>query len=197
VAPPRLVDPHGLYHAFTRGNFRQIAFHDDEHYAKYLWLLARVSVRRRWTILDWCLMPNHYHLIVQLNGEGLSDGMRELNGCFSRWSNARMGRTGTGHLWQNRYEAADVITEGHLWEVFRYVPNNPVKGGLVQHPEDWPWSGYRATVGLEHPYVFHQPSELLRYFAVSPEVALRRYKRFVHEGLVRTGHAQWSDQITG
>jgi REP element-mobilizing transposase RayT len=193
VAPLRVVDPQGLYHAFTRGNFRQLVFHDDQHYAKFLQLLGRVSLRRRWTILDWCLMPNHYHLIVQLNEDGLSDGMRELNGCFSRWSNLRSGRTGTGHLWQNRFKSAGLIADRHLWEVFRYVPNNPVAAGLVDRPQDWPWSGYRATIGVELPYSFHHPGELLRYFGKTPDAAVTRYRRFLFEGRVRSGHAKWSD----
>jgi REP element-mobilizing transposase RayT len=195
VAPPRIVDPQGLYHAFTRGNFRQPVFHDDYHYARFLQLLGRVTLRRRWTILDWCLMPNHYHLVIQLNDDGLSDGMRELNGCFSRWSNVRAGRTGTGHLWQNRFRSAGVIADAHLWEVFRYVPNNPVASRLVDRPEDWPWSGYRAMIGIDLPYSFHQPGELLRHFGETPDVAVARYRRFVFEGRVRSGHAKWSDQI--
>jgi putative transposase len=193
VAPLRDVDPEGLYHVFSRGNFRQPTFLDEDHYAKFLRLLHRVTLRRSWTILDWCLMPNHYHLVVQLNAGGLSDGMKELNGCFSRWSNLRTGRTRSGHLWQNRFKSLDLEDPAHLWEVLRYVPNNPVAKGLVERPEDWPWSGYRATIGLEHPYAFHQPSELLRYFAVTPSVAIERYKRFVRDGLVRAGLVSWSD----
>ena len=196
MAPLREVDLQGLYHAMSRGNFRQMTFLDDSHYAKYLRLLHRVTLRRDWTILDWCLMPNHFHLVIQLNEGGLSEGMRELNGCFSRWSNARTGRTRTGHLWKNRFKSVDLEEEGHLWEVLRYVPNNPVVAGLVARPEEWPWSGYRATIGLEYPYAFHQPSELLRYFAVRPEVAIRRYKRFVHDGLARARAVPWSDQET-
>jgi putative transposase len=195
VAPLREVDPQGLYHVMSRGNFRQRVFLGDEHYACYLRLLQRVTTRNRWTILDWCLVPNHVHLIVRLNEGGLSEGMRELNGGFSRWSNSQTGRTGTGHLWKNRFKSLDIRDDGHFWEILRYEPNNPVVAGLVIRPEDWPWSGYRATIGLEHPYAFHQPAELLRFFAVRPEVALARYKRFVQEGLVRRGHAPWSDQI--
>jgi REP element-mobilizing transposase RayT len=194
VAPPRIVDPCGLYHVFSRGNFRQEVFLDVHHFRRFVDLLTRVVARRRWTILDWCLLPNHYHLILKLNENGLSDGMRELNGCFSRWSNLRTGRTGTGHLWKNRFKSLDVLAESHFWEVLRYVPNNPVEAGLAQRPEDWRWSGYRATIGLEHPYPFHQPGQLLRYFADEPRAAVNRYVQFVHEGLVRSGHDPWSDQ---
>lgn len=195
MAPLREIDPAGLYHVMSRGNFRQEVFLDDAHYAKYVQLVDRVSRRYDWTVLDWCLIPNHYHLLVRLNSDGLSDGMRELNGCFSRWSNLRTGRTGTGHLWKNRFRHLDVVREGHFWEVARYLPINPVAAGLCALPEDWVWGGYRATIGLEYPYRFHHPAKLLRYFDARPEIARRKYRALVHEGLVRGGHVMWSDDV--
>jgi putative transposase len=194
MAPLREIDPEGVYHAMSRGNFRQEVFLDDDHYAKYLSLTDRVSRRYRWTVLDWCLIPNHFHLLIQLTNDGLSDGMRELNGCFSRWSNLRTGRTRTGHLWKNRPTLINVFKEGHFWELTRYIPINPVRAGLSRLPEDWRWSGHRAILGLEHPYRFHQPAELLRYFDNRPDIAVAKYRDLVHEGLVRGGHVRWSDQ---
>jgi putative transposase len=179
----------------SRGNFRDTIYLDDGHYAKYARLLARVSKRRRWRVLDWCLIPNHYHLLIQLTDDGLSDGMRELNGCFSRWSNLQTRRTGTGHVLKNRFTSVEVTDEGHLFEVLRYIPNNPVRAGLVSLPEEWRWSGYRATVGLDPPYPFHRPAEILRYFGTAREESLRRYRRFVLEGLAMTGPVPWSDQV--
>jgi len=194
----REIDPIGLYHVFSRGNFRQEVFIDERHYRRFLALLVRVTRRRRWLVLDWCLMPNHFHLIVQLTEDGLSDGMRELNGCFSRWSNLRTGRTGTGHLWKNRFGSLDVTAdEAHFWEVLRYVPNNPVAAELVDRPEEWRWSGYAATVGRRHPQRFHATGELLRYFGPTPIAAVERYVQFVDDGLVRAGRTSWSDHDRG
>jgi REP element-mobilizing transposase RayT len=195
VAPPREIDPQGTYHVMSRGNFRQRIFLDEGHYAKYMRLLTRVARRRRWVVLDWCLIENHFHLVIELTEGGLSDGMRELNGCFARWSNLQTGRTGTGHLFKNRFRCRPLLTDGHFWEVLRYVPLNPVRAKLVPLPEDWPWSGYRATIGREHPRPFHQPGQLLRLFAVSPPTALRRYRAFVSEGLGRPDQAPWSDEV--
>lgn len=194
MAPLREIDPQGVYHVMSRGNFRQRVFIDDDHYRRYLHLLLRVTTRLHWLVLDWCLMPNHFHLVIQLTEGGLSDGMRELNGCFSRWSNVRTGRTGTGHLWKNRFKALDLDDRVHFLMVARYVPNNPVKDGLVTRPEDWPWSGYPATIGLEFPYAFHQPAELLKNFGTRPEVARRRYTELVDLGPLPEGHGPWSDQ---
>jgi REP element-mobilizing transposase RayT len=132
IAPLRVIDPTGLYHVMSRGNFRATIFLDERHYSKYLELLTRVAKRRDWCVLDWCLIPNHYHLLIQLTNDGLSDGMRELNGCFSRWSNLQTSRTRTGHVLKNRFGSVEVVDEGHLFELIRYIPNNPVKANLVQ-----------------------------------------------------------------
>jgi REP element-mobilizing transposase RayT len=195
MAPPRLIDPTGLYHVFSRGNYKSTIFFDDDHYAKYLALLTRVSARRDWTVLDWCLLPNHYHLLVRLEDGGLSEGMRELNGCFSRWSNRETGRTREGHLVKNRFGAVDVIREGHLWTMFSYIPLNPVRAGLVERPEDWPWSGYRATIGLEHPYLFHHPRELLRLIFEGDGDPRDRYVAIVEDARVQDEETKWSDQV--
>jgi putative transposase len=194
VAPLREIDPTGIYHVMSRGNFRQPIHLDDGHYAKKIRLLARVAKRKRWIVLDWCLITNHHHLVIQLTEGGLSEGMRELNGCFSRWSNLQTGRTNTGHLIKNRFRSVSVTKESHFWELMRYVPINPVAHGEAKVIEHWPWGGYRATIGLEHPYPFHQPAELLRYFGANPMTAVERYRAFIYEGLVRGGHVPGSDQ---
>jgi len=195
VAPLRILDPTGLYHVMSRGNFRQLMFLDDDHFAKYVRLVDRVARRRQWIVLDWCLMPNHIHLLVQLQTGGLSEGMRELNGCFSRWSNLRTGRTGTGHLIKNRPLMVDVLREGHLWELLGYIPLNPVRSGLVAEPWQWPWSGYRAALGLEDAFRFHQPWEVLRLFGADRTQALARYRALIRDSRARDGHASWSDHV--
>lgn len=193
MAPLREIDPTGLYHVFSRGNYKAAIFLDRDHYDKYLSLLTRVTERRRWNVLDWCLMPNHFHLLIQLEAGGLSDGMRELNGCFSRWSNMQTERTGTGHFVKNRFGCVDVIREGHLWNLLSYIPLNPVRAGIVERPEEWTWSGYPATIGLEHPRPFHQPHRLLRFFSGDRQEALRRYIALVEEARVRCRESEWSD----
>jgi len=195
MAKLRVIDPAGLYHVFSRGNYKAAIFLDERHGTKFLSLLRRVTERRHWTILDWCLMPNHYHLFLRLEDGGLSEGMRELNGCFSRWSNGMTGRTRTGHLVKNRFGAVDVMREGHLWEVLSYIPLNPVRAGLVRRPEDWPWSGYRATIGLEHPQAFHRPNELLRFLNDGTGDPRSRYIALVEDARVRDEGAKWSDQV--
>ena len=193
MAPLRVIDPNGIYHVMSRGNYRHVIFPDDDHFARYLFLVERVTARRKWIVLDWCLMPNHYHLVIQLTDGGLSDGMRELNGCFSRWSNAVLDRTGTGHLVRNRFTCRHVATDSHLLNVARYLALNPVGAGLVPTPEEWHLSGYRALAGLDHPLRFHRPTELLRYFGPDPAVAVQSYQQFVCNSPVPEGLDPWSD----
>ena len=197
MALPHDIEPTGLYHVMSRGNYRQPIFHDTSHYLRYLVLLERVARKRGWVVLDWCLMPNHYHLILHLSDAGLSEGMRELNGCYSRWSNAARGLTGTGHLVRNRFNLRMIDTDEYLFELFRYLPLNPVRSSQQQisRPEDWPWSGFRANAGLEHPRSFHRPAELLAYFDPSPRRAHRAYRAHVRSGLGSCG--SWSDQSDG
>src|SRR5579885_1846335 len=179
MAPLRIIDPEGLYHVMSRGNYKGVIFPSARHAERYLFLLARVAARRNWIVVDWCLMPNHYHLLVRLTEGGLSDGMRELNGCYSRWSNAIHLRTGTGHLVRNRFKSSLVDTDAYWLELLRYIPNNPVRAGLVDEAAAWPWSGYRAAAGVEHPRVFHRPAEALAIFARDPRRAQELYRRHV------------------
>ena len=193
MAPLRIVDPEGVYHVMSRGNYRNTIFPSARHAERYLFLLGRVTARRGWIVLDWCLMPNHYHLLIRLTDGGLSAGMRELNGCYSRWSNALAQLTGTGHLVRNRFKSLLVDNDPYLFELLRYIPNNPVRGGLVDEPADWPWSGYRATAGHEHPRVFHRPSAALAFFDSGPRQAQEMYRRHVARGPDLAVPDPWSD----
>jgi putative transposase len=193
VAPLRILDPTGLYHVMSRGNYRQGIFPDDAHSSRYLSLLERVTVRRKLIVVDWCLMPNHVHLLIQLTDGGLSEGMRELNGCYSRWSNSVRQLTGTGHLVRNRFKAIPVTTDSYLLALLRYIPMNPVQAELVDAPAAWTLSGFRATAGLEHPRPFHRPDHALRCFSNDPQKARRLYRRHVATEPVGDGLDPWSD----
>lgn len=197
VAPPRIIDPHGLYHVMSRGNYRQLIFPDDAHAERYLFLLNRVTLRRKWIVVDWCLMPNHYHLVIQLTEGGLSDGMRELNGCYSRWSNHVHELTGTGHLVRNRFKSLLVDDDIYLMRLLQYVANNPVRAELVRSADDWKWSGFRAAAGLEYPRAFHRPAVALAWFDPDPQTAKDLYTRHVGLGLASNEPVSWSDQEGG
>lgn len=125
-------------------------------------------------------MTNHYHLVVQIGDDGLSDGMQWLNGVFSRATNRDQGRE--AHLFRNRFKSRLIESEAHLVAACRYVVLNPVAAGLCERPEDWEWSSYRATAGLDERPAFLADGELLRLFAPSTNEARRRYRELVAQG---------------
>ena len=182
--PP--IDPQGYYHVGSRGNYGRTLFRSPAEHELFLTLYARAARKYEWKTLAWTLMVNHYHFIVKLTQGGLSDGMRETNGQFSRRINAVDGMTGKGHLVRHAFFARELENDGDVLVAARYVDlNEPEALGIL--PEMSRWGGYRATVGLEPPRPFHDPTELLGIIHRQPEAARRAYRRFVHDGLAQNG----------
>jgi REP element-mobilizing transposase RayT len=181
--PPRAHEPGGIYHVSTRGNNREDIYFDDGDRLAFRYLLGQTVRRYGWRIFAECLMTNHYHLVVQIDERGLSDGMCELNGGFARSVNYAHGRQ--NHLFGKRYDDTPVESDTHLLEVCRYVVLNPVRAGICVDPSEWPWSSFRATAGLELSPSWLAAGDVLRLFAAEPEAARRAYAAFVREGHAR------------
>lgn len=183
--PLRLEFPGAVYHVTARGNERREVFRDDEDRRLFLSTLGRTVVRWRWVCHAYCLMSNHYHLLIETPEANLSRGMRQLNGEYTQAFNRRHRRV--GHLFQGRFKALLVQKESHLLEVSRYVVLNPVKarGMRVAKPEGWPWSSYRATAGGETPPAWLTVSWVLSRFGKGAGEARKGYRRFVKEGIGR------------
>jgi REP element-mobilizing transposase RayT len=173
--------PGGLYHVGSRGNRRCEIYTDDYERHVFLQLLDRVATRYRWTCEAYCLMSNHYHLVIQIEDGRLSDGMQYLNGNFSRWTNERHGYD--GHLFRNRFWSALIADDSQRLQTCRYIVLNPVRAGLCTDPGEWPWSSYRACAGQEFPPSFLAVDPIVRLFGSSPSVAQRAYRDFVRDGL--------------
>jgi REP element-mobilizing transposase RayT len=190
---PRSVEPGGFYHVTARGNDQREIFvdSDDIDRRRHLALLERTVRKHGWIVFAYCLMTNHIHLLVQVPEGNLSVGMQEFLGEYARFSNARHGRT--GHLFRNRFRCAAVEDEAHLRLAARYIDLNPVRARMRFRPEQWPWSSYRALIGLDHAAPFLATSALLELFGPTPAEARLAYRRFVREGLVSGGHVQVSD----
>lgn len=138
----RVVVPGLPHHVTQRGNRRETVFFEDDDYAAYLALIAAAAKRASTSIWSYCLMPNHVHFIMAPSkAEGLRDTFAEAHRRYT----ARIHRRfkWTGHLWQGRY-ASVAMDEGHMLAAARYVPMNPVRAGLVERQQDWPWSSARA-----------------------------------------------------
>jgi putative transposase len=136
--PPRDQTP-GYYHVTTRGNDGATIYLNDADRNVFLGLVSRVARDCGWRVHAWCLMTNHFHLVVEISGENLADGMHRLNGVYARWFNERHDRT--GHLFERRYWATRVDGDRQLASTIQYVLDNPVKAGLCANPFCWPWLG--------------------------------------------------------
>jgi REP element-mobilizing transposase RayT len=189
MAAPRIVDPQGYYHIGAKGNFGEWIFEARRDFEKFLEIYERASRRRRWTTLDWCLLDNHFHFLIKLHEGGLSAGMRELNGCYSRWFNLKQGRTGQGHTFKNRFFSELLSSELHLRSVLAYIPLNPIDAQLCDEPAEWEWSGCAAALGQTPPRKFHDVDALLAHFGGDTVAARRRYTRFLDEALLRRRRA--------
>ncbi|MBI2534293.1 MAG: transposase, partial [Deltaproteobacteria bacterium] len=144
--PLRLEFNGAVYHLTSRGNARQKVFFSDTDRELFLETLAQVVSRYGWICHGYCLMANHYHLLVETPKANLSIGMRQLNGIYTQCFNRQHKRV--GHLFQGRFKAILVQKESYLLELCRYIVLNPVrvKGGAEMGA--WKWSSYRATAGL-------------------------------------------------
>ena len=166
----------------ARGNARESVFIDDQDRLAFLELLGRVVERFGVVVCAYCLMGNHYHLVMETPRANLSLAMRQLNGCYAQYFNRRYGRC--GHVFQARFRSILVETDSYLLAVCRYVVANPVRARLCRRPEEWPWSSYRATAGMDPPEKFLSADRLLAEFALTRTRARARYRAFVSDGLL-------------
>ena len=162
---------------FSRGSNRQAIFAFDSDRADFIDCLARAVTNHDVVCLAYCLMPNHYHLVMQAGGNGLSNALKALNGRYSLRFNRRYGRD--AHLFRNRFRAVLQTTDEQVIWTLRYTARNPVESGLCALPEEWRWSSYRATVGLDKRPAFLNVRALLAYFGNRTDMALLRYRELV------------------
>jgi putative transposase len=161
----------------SRGNRGHDIFVVDSDRLRFLALLESVCAKAEWTVHAYCLMPNHYHLVLELNGPALSGGLQRLNGVYAQTFN-RLHRF-VGHLFQGRFHSVLVETDPYLLELARYLPLNPVRARLCDDPVDWPWSSYRATLGISRPGPFLSVDRVLGLFAVDRLRARKAFRSFV------------------
>jgi putative transposase len=173
---PRLEIPGAYYHVGTRGNNKRSIYEDDHDREVFLRILLRVARRYGWLFYAYCLMGNHYHLAMQIGEAGISQGMCELNTAHAVTYNGRHGRV--NHLFGRRFWSELITTDAHLFQVCRYVVQNPVRAGLCDQCEDWDWSSYRATIGLSTPLPFLAVDDLLEFAAPGPGDRIARFREY-------------------
>lgn len=179
--PLRLEYDGALYHVTSRGNEKKPIFRDRIDRNIFLDILNTVNRRYNWLCHAYCLMNNHYHIVIETPDGNLSKGMRQLNGVYTQAFNKRHHRV--GHIFQGRYKAILIQKDSHLLEVCRYVVLNPVRAKAVKSPEQWEWSSYQATVGLEKSHSCLTTELVLSQFGSKTGLARQRYKEFVKAGI--------------
>jgi len=182
VARPLRIEYDGaVYHVTSRGNDRKAIYRNDKDRAAFLDILADTNRKFNWLCHTYCLMNNHYHLIIETPDGNLSKGMRQLNGVYTQIYNR--GHNRVGHVFQGRYKAILVEKESHLLEACRYVVLNPVRAKASTHPEQWQWSSYRAATGSAQPHPCLTTDWLLGQFGNHRQEAAQRYREFVEAGI--------------
>jgi putative transposase len=145
--PRSLLPPEGIYHVTTRGVSRMDIVRDDHDRARWCRFAEGIGERFLWACHAYCLMNNHFHLVVEAALDDLSRGMAQLNGRWARRFNERYDRT--GHVFEARFEARVIADEDYYDAAVRYVLDNPVRAGLCARGADWPWSGGRLRASLD------------------------------------------------
>jgi len=177
--PLRIEYDGAVYHITSRGNARSDIYLGDEDRELFLDVLGYVIQRFDWKCHAYCLMSNHYHLMIETPQPNLSRGMSQLNGMFTQRFNRKHGRI--GHVFQGRYKSIIVDKDAYLLELSRYIVRNPLAAHMVKSIQDWHWSSYLATAGTIKAPDFLCVDWLLSQFSNSKSKARKAYKYFVNQ----------------
>lgn len=191
--PLRIEYPGAVYHLTSRGNRQETIFQDDDDRHGFLEILGRTVHRYNWICHAYCLMGNHYHLLVETPDANVSLGMRQLNGMYTQFSNRRHGKV--GHVFQGRFKSILVEKDAHLLELCRYIVLNPVRAKTCDHPGQWLWSSYGPTASGKNVPEFLSLDWILLQFAREKKKAKELYVAFVEAGC-SVQDRPW-DKLTG
>ncbi|MFH0928218.1 MAG: transposase [bacterium] len=177
----RIEYPGALYHIVARGNAKGDIFISDNDREYFIKQISLAVNEYKIDCFAYCLMNNHYHLLIQTRSPNLSSSLRRLNSVYAQYFNRVHKRV--GHLFQGRFKAILVQKESYLLELCRYIVLNPVRARLVDDPAKWPWSSYAATAGLIKCPEWLSASFVREQFAKRPEKAMELYKEFLTSGV--------------
>lgn len=173
--PLRIEFEGACYHITSRGNEQKEIFKSRRDREKFFGYLESAVFRYGAIVHAWCLMTNHYHLLLETPRGNLSQIMRHINGAYTNYFNAKRKRA--GHLFQGRYKAILIEADQYLVELSRYIHLNPVRAGVVSSPEEYPWSSYGAYIGLRQPDKWHEARSILARF----DGQNAKYRQFVED----------------
>ena len=201
-----------VYHALNRANFRSRLFKREAHYEDFLGLMGESLEFVPIGVLAYCLMPNHWHMVLYPRGDGdLSRFLQRITLTHTQRYHAKTRSVGYGHIYQGRYKSLPVEQDGHFLTLVRYVERNAQRAGLVKRAEEWPWSSVYARVhgkdspkGLLSPWPVPEPGGYLKWLNRSQpkaEVekirqAIRRSRPYGSEGWVSKAVARFGLENT-
>jgi len=186
--PLRIVFSGALYHVTTRGNRREPIFVNDGDRARLVRILNEATARFDASLLAYCLMGNHYHLVLRTHRPNLSVFMRHVNGVYTQTFNHRHDKV--GHVFQGRFKAILVDSNAYLLQVCRYVDLNPVRAGLTADATSWRWSSCRMHLGLARTADWLDSTSLLEQIlgrGIDSPQELRRARELYAEFLATAG----------
>ncbi len=184
---PRDESP-GYHHVVTRGNNKRVICENNRDRLFFCLTVDRIAEKYGWTIIAYCLMRNHYHLIIRVGEKGLSDGMCELNTAYAVHFNVWHGRV--NHLFGKRFWNRRLRSEGALFNAVRYVVRNPVMDGGKRPLESYRWTSYAATIGVAFSDMTLARDELLEHYGRTPDIAVAEFRASCSRPVPR-GHDRW------
>lgn len=179
--PLRIEYPGAFYHVIQRGNDRKNIFISDQDRIKFFEYLSVIHTRYKVDIHTYCLMNNHYHLILETKNANLTKAMHYLNTSYTVYFNVKRKRS--GHLFQGRYKAILVEADEYLHQLSRYIHLNPVRIGLVKDPADYPYSSYKYFISNNKSPDWLNTGFILSLFDKNINKAKSLYKKFVLEAI--------------
>ena len=179
--PLRIEHEGAVYHILSRGNRAEFIFQDDSDKDLFLQIIARAVERYGLEVYAYCIMGNHYHLLTGIPVGMLSKAMHMIQSSYG--SHLRRQREWIGHVFAGRYKSLCVEKEGYLLELSRYIHLNPVRAGIVERPEDYPWSSYRFYLAKEEKPRWLSLEWLLQEYGTTYWAAQRRYRQFIEAGI--------------
>ena len=177
--PLRIEYPGAFYHVTSRGNEQKDGFKNQRDREKFLEYLETATERYGAVIHVYCLLSNHYHLLLETPAGNLSQIMRHINGAYTTYFNVKRKRA--GHLFQGRYKAILVEANEYALELSRYIHLNPVRAGMTANPGGFRWSSYRAYIGETKMPEWLHTEFILGYFGGKAPAAQNKYREFIEE----------------
>lgn len=178
---PRLetIIPSGLYHVVCRGNNQRRIFRSPRDYKKFLKILQETKEKYPFYLYSYNLLPNHYHLEIEIIDISISKIMHQINNTYVKYFRKRY--SGSGHLFQERFYSSLIDKDSYFWEVGCYIDLNAVRAGLVSVPEDYKWSSYPVYCQKSYNDTLIDRNKFLAYIGENLKEARLAYLKFVEE----------------